>query len=77
MKDLSNRKRKEQAINAFTVEPVEATRIRDAAAKTVAGQPTAEELSRLTFTKLRDVRIHTQELHNRFARLLNRGSSLE
>jgi len=77
MKDLSNSKRKEQAINAFTVEPVEATRIRDAAAKIVAGQPTAEELSRLTFTKLRDVRIHTQELHNQFARLLNRGSSLE
>ena len=39
--------------------------------------PTAEELARLTFAKLRDLRIHTQELRNRFARLLNRGSSLE
>ena len=39
--------------------------------------PSAEELGRLTFAKLRDLRIHTQELRNRFARLLNRGSSLE
>ena len=41
------------------------------------GQPTAEEVSRLTFGKLRDIRIHAQELRNRFAHLLNRGSSLE
>ncbi len=39
--------------------------------------PTAEELSRATFAKLHDLRTHAQELRNRFARLLNRGSSLE
>ena len=37
-------------------------------------QPTAAEL---TFSKLRDARRHAQELSNEFARLLNRGSSLE
>ena len=41
------------------------------------GQPTAAEISRLTFAKLRDIRVHAQELRNRFARLLNRGSPLE
>ena len=41
------------------------------------GPPTPEEISRLTFAKLRDLRIHTQELRNQFARLLNRGSWLE
>ena len=40
-------------------------------------QPTAEELASLTFPELRDVRIHTQEMLNQFAHLLNRGSSLE
>jgi hypothetical protein len=40
-------------------------------------QPTAEELASLTFAELRDVRIHTQEMLNQFAHLLNRGSSLE
>jgi hypothetical protein len=50
---------------------------RDTGSKTIYGQPTAEEISRLTFAKLRDIRIHAQELRNRFARLLNRGSSLE
>ena len=45
--------------------------------KAVCGQPTPEEITRLTFAKLRDIRVHTQELRNRFARLLNRGSSLE
>jgi hypothetical protein len=40
-------------------------------------QPTAEEVFRLTFGKLREIRIHAQEPHNHFARLLNRGSSLE
>ncbi|HEU5239152.1 MAG TPA: hypothetical protein VFU37_18630 [Pyrinomonadaceae bacterium] len=45
--------------------------------KIVFVEPTAEELSRLTFAKLRDLRIHAQEMRNRFARLLNRGSSLE
>jgi hypothetical protein len=45
--------------------------------KGVFRQPTAEEVSGLTFGKLREIRIHAQELHNHFARLLNRGSSLE
>jgi hypothetical protein len=40
-------------------------------------QPTAEELASVTFAELREVRIHTQELLNQFAHLLNRGSSLE
>jgi hypothetical protein len=39
-------------------------------------QPTAAEVSILTF-KLREARNHAQELSNEFARLLNRGSSLE
>jgi hypothetical protein len=38
-------------------------------------QPTAAEI--LTFWKLRYARSHAQELSNEFARLLNRGSSLE
>jgi hypothetical protein len=40
-------------------------------------QPTAAELSVLTFWKLRYARSREQELNNEFARLLNRGSSLE
>ena len=40
-------------------------------------QPTAAEVSILTFWKLRYARSHAQELSNEFARLLNRGSSLE
>ena len=40
-------------------------------------QPTAAELSILTFWKSRYARSHEQELRNEFARLLNRGSSLE
>jgi hypothetical protein len=40
-------------------------------------QPTAAEVSALVFQKLQNVRIHAQELSNQFARLLNRGSSLE
>jgi hypothetical protein len=40
-------------------------------------QPTAAELSILTFEDLREARSHAQELNNEFARLLNRGSSLE
>ena len=40
-------------------------------------QPTAAELSVLTFWKLRYARSRAQELSNEFARLLNRGSSLE
>jgi hypothetical protein len=40
-------------------------------------QPTAAEVSLLTFCKLRYARSHAQELSNEFARLLNRGSWLE
>jgi hypothetical protein len=40
-------------------------------------QPTAAEVSILTFWKGRYARSHAQELTNEFARLLNRGSSLE
>jgi len=40
-------------------------------------QPTAAEVSLLTYRKLRYARSRAQELSNEFARLLNRGSSLE
>jgi len=40
-------------------------------------QPTAAEVSTLTFYKLRYARSIAQELRNEFAGLLNRGSSLE
>jgi hypothetical protein len=40
-------------------------------------QPTAAEVSILTFCKLRYACSRAQELSNEFARLLNRGSSLE
>jgi hypothetical protein len=40
-------------------------------------QPTAAEISVLTFWKLRYARSREQELTNEFARLLNRGSPLE
>jgi len=40
-------------------------------------QPTEAELSIPTSWKLRYAQIHAQELSNEFARLLNRGSSLE
>jgi hypothetical protein len=63
------------AINPYGVEVVKGPRVRDTGS--ISGQPTAAEISRLTFAKLRDIRVHAQELRNRFARLLNRGSSLE
>ncbi len=65
-----------KAINPHA-EVVKESIVRDAGPKAIYGPPTAEEISRLTFAKLRDIRVHTQELSNRFARLLNRGSSLE
>ena len=40
-------------------------------------QPTAAEISILTFSKLHYAHSHGPELSNEFARLLNRGSSLE
>jgi hypothetical protein len=64
-------------LNPFAAEALKETMVRDAPAKAGGGQPTAAEISQLTFAKLRDLRVHTQELRNRFARLLNRGSSLE
>ena len=39
--------------------------------------PTAEELTRITFGKDSDLGARVQEVRNGFARLLNRGSSLE
>lgn len=45
--------------------------------KKVLEEPTAAEVSRLTFGPLRDIRVHAQEARNHFAHLLNRGSSLE
>jgi hypothetical protein len=66
-----------KTINPYGVEAVRAAKVSDTGAKAVRNQPTAEEIARLTFAKLRDIRVHTQELRNRFARLLNRGSSLE
>ena len=66
-----------ETLNPFPAEVVKETKARDALSKAGGGQPTAEEMSRLTSAKLRDLRIHAQELRNRFARLLNRGSSLE
>jgi len=69
-----------EAIDAFSAKLVKETTVAplfDKGANVVFVEPTAEELSSLTFAKLRDLRLHTQELRNRFARLLNRGSSLE
>jgi len=66
-----------ETLNPIAAEALKETKVRDTAAKAGGGQPTAAEMSQLTFAKLRDLRIHTQELRNRFARLLNRGSSLE
>ena len=66
-----------KATNPYGVEVAKLTSVGDTGSKPIYGQPTVEEIHRLTFTKLRDIRIHTQELRNRFARLLNRGSSLE
>jgi len=66
-----------KATNPHGVDVAKGTRIMGNASNAVGGQPTAEEISRLAFAKLRDIRIHAQELRNRFARLLNRGSELE
>jgi hypothetical protein len=47
------------------------------AAESSFRQPTAAEVSILAYRKLRYARSRAQELSNEFARLLNRGSSLE
>jgi hypothetical protein len=62
-------------MNNHEVEPAH-TFVQDA--QGVFRQPTAHEVSRLTYGQLRDVRLHAEEqAHNDFAYLLNRGSSLE
>jgi hypothetical protein len=66
-----------ETVNPFPAEKLKETKVGDAHSKIGSGQPSAEEIARLTSVKLRNYRIHAQELHNRFARLLNRGSSLE
>ena len=66
-----------ETLNPFAAKALKETRVKDAPAKAGDGPPTAEEMSRLTFGKLSDLRFDAQELRNRFARLLNRGSSLE
>ena len=66
---MSNEKEVE-AINAFLAELVKKTKVTllfDKGSNVVFVEPTAEELSSLTFAKLRDIRIHTQDLRNRFA----------
>ena len=47
------------------------------AAKRFHVQPTAAEVANLTLGKLGHRRVDDSELSNHFARLLNRGSSLE
>jgi hypothetical protein len=69
-----------EAINRFPAVLVKETKVNpliDKGSHVVFVEPSAEELSSLTFAKLRDIDVHAQELRNRFARLLNRGSSLE
>ena len=69
-----------EAINSFRIHVAKentGVTAKDDGSEAEQGPPTAEEISRLTFAKLRDLRIHAQELRNQFARLLNRGSSLE
>jgi hypothetical protein len=65
-----------KVINSFVIDVPKHITIKDAG-EAVSGPPTPEEISRLTFARLRDVRIHAQQLRNQFAGLLNRGSSLE
>ena len=58
-------------------QPPQLTLVEPQAVEESFRQPTAAEVSMLTFWKLRDASSHAQELSNEFARLLNRGSSLE
>lgn len=64
-------------LNAEKVQQPELNLAEFQAAEASFRQPTAAELSILAFWKLRYARSHAQELSNAFARLLNRGSSLE
>ena len=65
--NLSAEKDQQQPLSLVEVQAAEAS----------FRQPTAAEVSTLTFYKLRYARSHAQELRNEFAGLLNRGSSLE
>lgn len=64
-------------LNAEKDQPPQLSLAETQAAKASFRQPTAAEVAILTFYKLRYARSHAQELSNEFARLLNRGSSLE
>ena len=64
-------------LNAEKDQPPQLSLVESQAAEGSFRQPTAAEVSILTFCKLRYARSHAQELSNEFARLLNRGSSLE
>ena len=84
--DRTNLKREEskaieskvEITNTLNAEKDQHTQLVDfQAAEGTFRQPTPAELSILTFCKLRYARSHAQELSNEFARLLNRGSSLE
>ena len=69
-----------EVVNSFFIDGAKQTAVitvKDTGSEAVPNPPTPEEISRLTFAKLRDLRIHAQGLRNQFARLLNRGSSLE
>ena len=66
-----------KTLNAEKDQPPQLSLAEPKAAAGSFRQPTAAEVSLLTFCKLRYARSHAQELSNEFARLLNRGSSLE
>ena len=73
-----------KAINPCHGEPIDAHLTQPAktdssphAVKEIHRPPTAAEVASFTFDKFRDARLRTQSLSNQFARLLNRGSSLE
>jgi hypothetical protein len=71
---------KVEITNTLNAEKDQQPQLRLAEVKAAEGtfrQPTAAEVSILTFSKLRYARSRAQELSNEFARLLNRGSSLE
>ena len=64
-------------LNAEKDQHTQLSRVDFQAAEGSFRQPTAAEVSVLTFCNLRYARGRAQELSNEFARLLNRGSSLE
>ena len=65
------------ALNAEKDQQPQPSLLEFQAAEGTFRQPTAAEVSIPIFSELRDARSHAQELSNEFARLLNRGSSLE